>query len=85
MIQFSSFALLKLILARKRPPATIEIEPSNFQFLLARKPTTPSQKKAAANKKQGKLKAEENRQGSKTPHKTRPELMAKMIARVFLV
>lgn len=54
------------------------------------KKITPGQKKAAAKKdqqaaakkKQGKLKAEENRQGSKTPHKTRPELMAEMIAMV---
>ena len=54
------------------------------------KRTTASQEKAAsqkdrqaaAKKKQAKLKAEQNRQGSKTPHKTRPELMAEMIAMV---
>ncbi len=39
-------------------------------------------KQAAAKKKQAKLTAEKNRQGSKTPHKTRPELMAEMIALV---
>ena len=39
-------------------------------------------KQAAAKKQQAKLAAEKTRQGSKTPHKTRPELMAEMIAMV---
>lgn len=39
-------------------------------------------KQAAAKKKQAKQANEKNRQGSKTPHKTRPELMAEMIALV---
>lgn len=54
------------------------------------KKTTASQKQAAskknkqavAKKQQAKRTAEMNRQGSKTPHKTRPELMAEMIAMV---
>lgn len=54
------------------------------------KKTTASQKKAAskktqqaaAKKRQAKRAAEKTRQGSKTPHKTRPELMAEMIALV---
>jgi hypothetical protein len=54
------------------------------------KRTTASQKQAASKKskqaatkkKQAKRTAEKNRQGSKTPHKTRPELMAEMIAMV---
>ena len=54
------------------------------------KKTTASQKKAAskktqqaaARKRQAKRAAEKTRQGSKTPHKTRPELMAEMIAMV---
>jgi hypothetical protein len=54
------------------------------------KKTTASQKQAAskknkqaaAKKKQSKQSAERNRQGSKTPHKTRPELMAEMLALV---
>ena len=54
------------------------------------KQVTASQKRAAsktnkqvaAKKKQTKLKSEKNRSGSKTPHKTRPELMAEMIALV---
>jgi len=54
------------------------------------KKTTASQKKAASDKnkqaakkkKQAKLTAEKNRKGSETPHKTRPELMAEMIAMV---
>jgi hypothetical protein len=37
---------------------------------------------AAAKKKQAAAKAKKNRQGTKTPHKTRPELMAEMIALV---
>ena len=41
-----------------------------------------SNKQAAAKKKQSKLKSEKSRLGSKTPHKTRPELMAEMIALV---
>lgn len=39
-------------------------------------------KQAAANKKQSKSSAEKNRKGSETPHKTRPELMAEMLAMV---
>lgn len=54
------------------------------------KQTTASQKKAAskknqqaaAKKRQAKRAAEKTRQGSNTPHKTRPELMAEMIAMV---
>ena len=54
------------------------------------KQTTASQKKAvskknqriAAKKKQAKHAAENTRRGSKTPHKTRPELMAEMITMV---
>lgn len=47
-----------------------------------KKAASKKNKQAAAKKKQAKLKAEKNRQGSKTPHKTRPELMAEMIALV---
>jgi hypothetical protein len=39
-------------------------------------------KQAAARKQKAKLLAEKNRQGSKAPHKTRPQLMAEMIAMV---
>jgi hypothetical protein len=54
------------------------------------KKITAAQKKAAANKdkqaakqkKKAKLAAEKNRKGSETPDKTRPELMAEMIAMV---
>lgn len=46
------------------------------------KAATKKNKQAAAKKKQAKLTSEKNRQGSKTPHKTRPELMAEMIALV---
>ena len=54
------------------------------------KKTTASQKqaasktskKAAARKKQSKRSAEKNRKGSKTPHQTRPKLMAQMLSLV---
>ena len=39
-------------------------------------------KQAVAKKKQTKANAKENRKGSETPHKTRPELMAEMITLV---
>lgn len=39
-------------------------------------------KQATKKKRQAKTNAKKNRQGSKTPHKTRPELMAEMIALV---
>jgi hypothetical protein len=54
------------------------------------KPTTQKQKRAASKKakqaanrkREAKANAKKTRQGSKTPHKTRPELMAEMIALV---
>ncbi|MCG8651313.1 MAG: transposase [Pirellulales bacterium] len=47
-----------------------------------KKAASQKNKQAAAKRKLAKQAAEKNRQGSKTPHKTRPELMAQMIALV---
>lgn len=47
-----------------------------------KKAASKKNKQAAKKKKQAKLAAEKNRKGSETPHKTRPELMAEMIAMV---
>ncbi|REJ95257.1 MAG: hypothetical protein DWQ29_02165 [Planctomycetota bacterium] len=47
-----------------------------------KKAASKKAKQAAAKKKQAKANAKKNRQGSNSPHKTRPELMAEMIALV---
>jgi len=47
-----------------------------------KKAASKKNQQAAAKKRQAKRAAEKTRQGSKTPHKTRPELMAEMIAMV---
>jgi DDE superfamily endonuclease len=47
-----------------------------------KKAASRKSKQAARKKRQAKLNAEKNRQGSQTPHKTRPELMAEMITLV---
>jgi hypothetical protein len=47
-----------------------------------KKAASTKTKRAAENKRQGKRNAKKSRLGSKTPHKTRPELMAEMIALV---